>query len=278
VTIAVASGKGGTGKTTIALGLACVSDTPAHLVDCDVEEPNCHLFLNPRMVSTRDVQVYMPDFDNDACTGCGACVAFCRFGALALVKGRVMAFPELCHHCGGCEVVCPDRAVRSGTCVVGTVESGSKNGMRFTHGRLAIGHPSAVPVIAATLQAAADEAPLVVDAPPGTSCAMVATVRHADYVVLVTEPTPFGLHDLRLAVETVRSFGRPHGVVVNRMGIGDQRVHEYCKSEGVDVLAEIPDSRRIAEWYSQGELISNHSAEFRENMRQIWRGIGLALS
>jgi MinD superfamily P-loop ATPase len=273
VTIAIASGKGGTGKTTIALGLACVSPAPVYLVDCDVEEPNCHLFLEPAMRESHEVRVYLPRFDNTKCTGCGACVSLCKFGALALVNGGILLFPELCHNCGGCQLVCPADAVSADEHSIGVVESGQAGRLRFTHGRLRIGHPSAVPVIRAA-QRAAEDAPLVlIDAPPGTSCAMVAAIRTADFVVLVTEPTPFGLHDLKLAVETVRVLALRHGVVVNRMGIGDNRVHAYCAAESVPLLAEVADDRSIAELYSRGELIANHSTEFREQMRQIWRGI-----
>jgi MinD superfamily P-loop ATPase len=273
VTLAVASGKGGTGKTTIALGLACTAPQSVELVDCDVEEPNCHLFLRPHREGAHEVRVYLPQFDNAQCTGCGACTKLCRFGALALVKGSILLFPELCHHCGGCEVVCPAGAVRASEDVVGTVAHGRTNGLQLTYGSLAVGHATAVPVIEATLEATADASLRVVDAPPGTACAMVAAVRKADYVVLVTEPTPFGLHDLKLAVETARVLGRPHGVVVNRMGIGDDRVHRYCADEGIVILAEVPDDRRIAELYSRGELIANHDAGFREAMRGIWQAV-----
>ena len=255
--IAVASGKGGTGKTTIATSLAVAlaeAGLSAVYVDCDVEEPNGHIFLAPALEGQRRVTTPVPEVDEGRCDSCGACASACRFSAIVSLPGKVVTFPHLCHGCGGCLRACPRGAIREVPRPTGVVEWGTSGPLRFLAGRLDVGEAMAPPVIRAVLAAAPGDATLVVDAPPGTSCPVIEAVRTADAVVLVTEPTPFGLNDLALAVGMVRELGLPFGVVVNRAGSGDRGVHDYCAAEGIEILLEIPDDLEIARAYSRGEL------------------------
>lgn len=249
----VASGKGGTGKTTVAVNLALVIQSPVTYVDCDVEEPNGHLFLKPVIRDTRPVCVTVPVVDAAACTGCGKCAESCRFNALACVRGRVLVFAELCHGCGGCVLACPEKALTETGHPIGVVETGHAGAVNFVQGRLNVGAAMSPPLIRAARAAAPGRGRVILDAPPGTSCPVIAAVRGADCAVLVTEPTPFGLHDLALAVEAMRALSLPFGVVVNRAGSGDDGVAAYCAREGIELLMEIPDDRRVAEAYSRGE-------------------------
>ncbi|HNT86583.1 MAG TPA: ATP-binding protein [Candidatus Hydrogenedentes bacterium] len=250
--IAIASGKGGTGKTTIAVNLAAVMEGPVAYVDCDVEEPNGHIFLKPAITAANSVAIPVPIVDKEKCTGCARCVTACRYNALACVKGRVLVFTELCHGCGGCMLACPEHAISECDHEIGVVETGRANDICFVQGRLKIGVAMSPPLIRAAKAASPSEGTVILDAPPGTSCPVIAAVKDSDFVVLVTEPTPFGLHDLTLAVDTVRQIGIPFGVVVNRCDIGDDRVTDYCQREEIPILIEIPDDRRIAEAYSRG--------------------------
>jgi MinD superfamily P-loop ATPase len=269
VILAVASGKGGTGKTTVALNLAVCSDGPVRLLDCDVEEPNCHLFLKPEITSRETVGVPTPVVDDAKCYRCGRCADTCQHNALAVLKTGVLVFTGLCHGCGGCMLVCPKGAITEASRDIGAVETGHSGGVGFAHGRLRIGEAMAPPLIRAVRRHSKPGVLNIVDAPPGTSCPVIAAVRGADYVVLVTEPTPFGLHDLTLAVETVRALGLSFGVVINRADIGDDRVRRYCVGEAITVLAEVPDDRRIAEAYSRGEI----AVQALPEMRPLFRGL-----
>ncbi|HNR34043.1 MAG TPA: ATP-binding protein [Candidatus Hydrogenedentes bacterium] len=262
--IAIASGKGGTGKTTIAVNLAGVTEGPVTYVDCDVEEPNGHIFLKPNIETVKSVGIPVPVVDKEKCTGCGRCAEVCRYNAIACVKGKVLVFAELCHGCGGCRMACAARAISETDHAIGVVETGYANGVAFVQGRLKVGAAMSPPLIRATKAAAPANGIVIIDAPPGTSCPVIAAIKDTDVVVLVTEPTPFGLHDLRLAVETVRQVGIPFGVVVNRCDVGDERVTSYCKQECIPVLLEIPDDRRIAEAYSRGENAIDAVPEMRE--------------
>jgi MinD superfamily P-loop ATPase len=255
--LAVASGKGGTGKTTIATNLAvALGETGARVayVDCDVEEPNGHLFLRPVIRQRREVSIPVPVVDETRCTRCGACGTACRFSAILMLPKKVLTFPHLCHGCGGCTRACPEDAIREAPRPTGTVEEGVAGEVGFVHGTLAVGEAMAPPVIRAVLAAAPADRTLVLDAPPGTSCPVITSIKTADVVLLVTEPTPFGLNDLELAVDMVRALGLPFGVAVNRAGTGDRGVYEYCARAGIPVVLELPDDRRIAEAYSRGEL------------------------
>ena len=196
----------------------------------------------------------VPVVDEARCTACGACAEICQYNAIVSLKTKPLVFPELCHGCGGCALVCPEGAVTEEAHEVGVIETGRAGPVAFVQGRLNVGEPMSPPLIRAVKRHVRPDAINLLDCPPGTACPMIAAVRGADVVLLVTEPTPFGLHDLGLAVETVRLLGLPLGVVVNRVGVGDDRVHRYCRAEGVPVLMEIPDDRRIAEAYSRGEL------------------------
>lgn len=233
---------------------ACRAGHGVVYVDCDVEEPNGGLFLRPELESTEPVEVPTPEVDTDRCNGCGQCGEICQFSAILAMGGQVLTFPELCHGCGGCWSVCPTGAVRESSRATGTVSLGRSGGVRFVQGELEIAQSMSPPVIRAVRAKAPVGELRLFDAPPGTSCPVVETLRGVDYVVMVTEPTPFGLNDLKLAVAMVRALGLPMGVVVNRADLDDGQSRDYLRTENLDVLCEIPDDRRIAEAYSRGEL------------------------
>jgi MinD superfamily P-loop ATPase len=261
--LAVASGKGGTGKTTVSVNLARVFGSDVQLLDCDVEEPNDHLFLEGDLRDEEIVTIPVPQVDESLCDGCSECSRFCQYHAIVSFGTKPLIFPEMCHGCGGCAKVCPKQAIheidrRIG--VVGTVQAGN---ITLVQGRLDVGAAMAPPLIRAVKARLRNGMPAILDAPPGTSCPVITTLRGSDCVVLVTEPTPFGLHDLKIAVEVVRELGIPFGVVVNRVGIGDERVHAFCREEDIPILLEIPDDRRIAEAYSKGQLIVEALPEYR---------------
>ncbi len=270
--IAIASGKGGTGKTTVAVNLAWMlagMNRPVQYLDCDVEEPNGHIFLKPQITVAESVGIPVPVVDETKCNGCRKCAEVCQYHAIAVLK-KALVFPELCHGCGGCTLVCPTGAIREQERQIGVVETGSADGVAFVQGRLNVGEPMSPPLIHAVKKKALNYGVSLMDAPPGTSCPVVATVRDADYVLLVTEPTPFGLNDLKLAVEMIRQLGLKHGVVINRADSGDQRVRDYCDSAKVPILLEIPDDRRVAESYSRGLLRLQVFPEWRAMFIELW--------
>ena len=269
--IAIASGKGGTGKTTVAVNLALTAGEPVQLLDCDVEEPNCHLFLPAEMGSPETVGLPVPEVDEEKCNACGECGRLCQYSAIVSIKTKPLTFLELCHGCGGCAKVCPTGAITEVERPIGVVESGSARGISFIYGRLNVGEPMSPPLIHAVKHRLQTDGVAIIDAPPGTSCPVIATLRDTDFVVLVTEPTPFGLNDLALAVETLRQMTVPFGVVINRADVGDRRVHEYCRTEEIDILVEIPDDRRVAEAYSRGEPAIDAVPEFRELFARLYR-------
>jgi MinD superfamily P-loop ATPase len=271
--LAVASGKGGTGKTTVSANLAQVFDSPVWLLDCDVEEPNAHLFLNGRLCREETIAIRVPQVDETLCDGCGECGKFCEFHAIAILGATPLVFAEMCHGCGGCMLVCPRKAIRETDQRIGVVETLQAGRITLIQGRLDIGVAMAPPLIRAVKARLPEGVPAILDAPPGTSCPVIATIRGADFVLLVTEPTPFGLNDLKLAVETVRELAIPFGVVINRVGSGDDRVQVYCRSQDIPVLAEIPDDRRIAEAYSRGRLIVEALPEYRGLFEELAESI-----
>ena len=271
--LAVASGKGGTGKTSISVNLAKVLGVPVQLLDCDVEEPNAHLFLRASPVGEEEISIAVPKIDAAACNACDECVDFCQFNALASFCGAPLVFPELCHGCGGCTLVCNRNAISEENFRIGTVRTLVDGNITLNSGCLDVGVSLASTLVHAVKARQQDGVTTIVDAPPGTACPAVATLRGADYVVLVTEPTPFGLNDLKLAVDTVRELHLPFGVVINRVGIGDDRVHRFCTAESIPLLLEIPDDRRIAEAYSRGELIVEALPEYRAHFQRLWQAI-----
>jgi len=261
--ISVASGKGGTGKTLVATNLAWVMD--ASFLDCDVEEPNAHLFFNPKIGKEYEVLAEVPELIKEACTGCGECVKKCRFNALALVKGNLLVFPELCHSCGVCFRVCEPGALRPAHHILGKVRRGMyKDGRTFADGELRIGQVRSAAVIKELKGGIKDDGPYILDCPPGTSCALIAAVKGSDFCLLVTEPTPFGLNDLRLSVEVLEYLGIPHAVLINRSDLGNDRVEKYCQEKEIPILGRIPFDREIASIYSRGGLLVKEMPQYEK--------------
>lgn len=267
--ISIASGKGGTGKTTIATNLAVSVDGPVQLLDCDVEEPNAHLFLKPVISETQISTTPVPEINLQKCSQCKKCMDICRFRAIAVIGDTVLTFPELCHGCGGCMAVCPEGAISETGRELGVVEIGTSNGVFFVHGRLRVGEAMSPPLIRAVRGHARTDALVLIDAPPGTSCPVIAAMKNTDFVLLVTEPTPFGLHDLQLAVEAVKMLKLPTGLVINRADIGDDRVRDYARCEAIPILLEIPFERQIAESYSRGEMFALAMPQWKSRFRQL---------
>jgi MinD superfamily P-loop ATPase len=267
--LAVASGKGGTGKTTVSVNLARVFGPDVRLLDCDVEEPNDHLFLKGTPRREETVTMPVPQVDESLCDGCGECGRFCEYHAIVSFGATALVFPEMCHGCGGCAKVCPKKAIRETGQRIGVVETMESGNVTLIQGRLDVGVAMSPPLIRAVKARLGNGVPAILDAAPGTSCPVITALRGSDFVVLVTEPTPFGLHDLKLAVDMVRVLRIPFGVVVNRVGLGDDRVHAFCGDEGIPILLEIPDDRRIAEAYSRGELIVEALPEYRAHFERL---------
>ena len=277
--ITIASGKGGTGKTTVATNLALsLSPSPVILLDCDVEEPNAALFLDPLIEWSKRVGTMIPVIDSSKCTFCGRCAKVCRYNAIAVIGQRTLIFPELCHGCGSCTLNCPEAAIAEQLNPTGTIETGHAGPIAFGQGILDVGQAMATPIIHQLKQEAIpathEDRVVIVDASPGTACPVVESMRCADVVLLVTEPTPFGLHDLRLAVQVARDeLGIPVGVVVNRDGVGDRGVDEYCAAESIPIWMRIPIDRRIAVAYSDGIPMVEAIPEYREAFQQLYAKI-----
>ena len=263
--IAIASGKGGTGKTTFSTNLAywlSEKSIPVTFLDCDVEEPNAHLFLKPEWRKTVEVSIPVPSINKKKCTNCGVCASSCEFKAIVNLGVDTMVFSELCHGCGLCSYICPEKAITEVLKQVGVVKEGKSGSIDFVHGQLKVGEPLATPLIKEVRQYSHSTGITIIDAPPGTSCGAIASVYKTDFVLLVTEPTPFGLNDLKLAVEMVRALNLPCAVAVNRSDTGDRRVLKYCQYEGIDIFIELHHSKAIALVYSKGELILKHLPEY----------------
>ncbi len=271
--ITVASGKGGTGKTTVATNLAVAVESEVQVLDCDVEEPNAHLFLKPEISDTTTATTPVPEIDLEKCTLCGECEKICQFKAIVVLDDTVLTFPEMCHGCGGCTAVCPAAAITEIGRELGVIETGYRKGVTFGHGRLRIGEAMAPPLIKKVRALALPDRFTIIDAPPGTSCPVIASMKGTDFVVLVTEPTPFGLHDLKLAVGAVKQLGIPHGLVINRAEMGDRRVYTYAEEEHIPILMEIPFDRQVAEAYSNGALIVETHPEWKDAFRHLFFSI-----
>jgi MinD superfamily P-loop ATPase len=271
--ISIASGKGGTGKTTIATNLAVALGTDVNLLDCDVEEPNDHIFIQPTITRTEKVSLKVPQVDMNKCSLCGKCQEICQFQAIVVVGTTVLTFPELCHSCGGCMEVCPENAITEIDREMGIFESGSRNGLEFAYGRIFVGQVMAVPVIERVRAAVQPDKVNIIDAPPGTSCPVISSVKNTDFLILVTEPTPFGLNDLKLAVGMVKILAIPHGIIINRSDLGDEKVKEYAKEENIPILMEIPFDRQIAETYSKGKLLVEELPELKERFIHLYEDV-----
>jgi len=270
VIISVASGKGGTGKTTIATNLALSLNGSVQFLDCDVEEPNSHIFLKPDLRENEIVGIPVPEVDASRCTYCGKCGEICQYSAIVVISKNVLTFPELCHGCGGCFLVCPEGAISEKDRQIGVVEKGEANKIAFVHGRLQIGAAISPPLIKAVKKHVDKAKTVIIDAPPGTSCPVIEAVKESDFCILVTEPTPFGLNDLRLAVEMVRILKIPFGVIINRADEGDEGVKEYCSRENIPILMEIKTERKIAEAYSRGIPIVEIMPEYRKHFQLLF--------
>jgi MinD superfamily P-loop ATPase len=287
--ISVASGKGGTGKTTIAVNLALAlaksQGKNVKFLDCDVEEPNAHLFLKPIITSSESVEIPVPKIDDKKCNFCGTCAEVCVFNAIAVTKNKVLVFPGLCHGCGACSLFCPEKAISEKGNEIGILEEGTAGPIHFTHGRLNIGEPMAPPIIKKIRNKSKEDyrsnqdnditnhCITMIDAPPGTSCPVIESIKGSDYTILVTEPTPFGLHDLILAVEVLKKLNIPHGVVLNKCDIGDHKVEEYCMKNGIPLLLSIPLDREIAVAYSQGIPIVKINSSYEQKFIQLFQKI-----
>lgn len=272
--IAIASGKGGTGKTTLAVGLALALATTESvtLLDCDVDEPNAHLFLAKDMQPFKTVHVSVPQIDRELCTACGRCASVCRFNAIASIPSGPMTFPELCHACGGCAIACPTHAITEHAREVGILRQAHVGAVTIIDGLLHVGEAMSTPVIHAVKAYAPKDGLTLIDCPPGTACPMVAAVRGCDVAILVTEPTPFGLHDLSLAVETLAHMQIPCVVAVNRAGT-DNRIRQFCTERDVPLCLEIPESRAIAEAYARGRPLGEAWPDAENTLRQVWQQI-----
>ena len=272
---AVASGKGGTGKTTVATSLALSLSSEGHQVfflDCDVEAPNAHLFLETTFEAQKEVHLLIPKVDESLCSGCGKCAEVCQYHAIVVISGKTLVFPEMCHGCGSCALICTEKAITETPKTLGLLEAGpTPSGIHFARGLLNVGEPLAVPVIhqLKKWQHMDLHEMVIVDSPPGASCPVVASLRGADFVLLVTEPTPFGLHDLKLAVDLTREVNCPAGVIINRDGIGDTGVETFCQEVGLPILMRIPFDREIGEWIARGQSLVEIRPEYLKQFRQM---------
>lgn len=271
--ISVASGKGGTGKTTVAVNLALslIDSHSVQFLDCDVEEPNAHFFLNIHTLQSKPVFLPVPEIIEEKCTYCGKCAEVCAYNAIAVLKDNVLVFPELCHGCGGCTLLCPEQAIKEKGQKIGVIEYSSENNLQFIHGKLDIGQAMSPPIIREVKKHINAAQTIIIDVPPGTSCPVIEAVKGSDVSLLVTEPTPFGLNDLRLAVETLKILKIPFGVVVNRADIGDRQVQNYCLKENIPVLMTIPMDKNIAVAYSEGKTIIEIQPSYKQKFLELFK-------
>ena len=270
--ISVASGKGGTGKTTVSVNLA-LSLENVQLLDCDVEEPNSHIFIRPSIKTKTPVYIPVPQVDKQKCDFCGKCQEVCAYNAIAVLKKDLLVFPELCHGCGACSYLCPQKAIKEVNKEIGFVEIGQRDNLQFVHGKLNIGQAMSPPLIRAVKQYINPARNVIIDVPPGTSCPVIESIKGSDFCILVTEPTPFGLYDLTLAVEVLKKIAIPFGVVLNRSDLGDKKVDDYCKKEKISILMQIPFKKEIAMAYSKGKTIVEALPEYRKEFQKLFETI-----
>lgn len=273
--ISVASGKGGTGKTLVAtsLALSLIDNHKVQLLDCDVEEPNANILLHLAVNQSQCVYIPIPKVDEMKCTYCGKCAEICAYNAIAVLKEKVLVFPELCHGCGACSYLCPESAITEEGREVGGVERGDSGNLELIQGKLNVGEAMAPPVIREVKKYINPANIIIIDVPPGTSCPVIEAVKESGFCLLVTEPTPFGLNDLSLAVEMIRKLGIPCGVIINRVGVGDEEVEQYCHREGIPVLLRIPLDRKIALLYSKGIPLIEGMPEWRDEFLRLFQDI-----
>ena len=277
--ISVASGKGGTGKTTVSTSLALSLKGKVQLIDCDVEEPNAHIFIKPQITDTCPVHAVVPEVDEERCNYCGRCAEVCAYNAIAVipqgkdVDGKTLVFSELCHGCGSCMYFCPQSAIKEKNREIGLIEKGSRGELEFIHGKLNVGEAMSPPVIREVKRYIDKDKTVIIDAPPGTTCPVITSIYGSDYCILVTEPTPFGLNDLVLAVEVLKKMEVPFGVVINRSDLGDRKTEEYCQAEGIPVLMKIPFKKKIASSYSKGRAIVEDFPEYEKRFIDMFNKI-----
>jgi len=268
------AGPRGTGKTTVATNMAMSLDTEVQLLDCDVEEPNDHIILKPAITMREPVYIQVPRIDKDRCSYCGKCAEVCMFNALAVLNKYVLTFHELCHGCGACSYLCPENAITEENREIGIVETGYSCDIELVHGKLTVGEALAPPVIRKVKQHANPEKVVIIDVSPGTSCPVVESVKNTDFCLLVTEPTPFGLNDLVLAIEMVRKLDIGCGVIINRVGVGDNRVEEYCLKENIPIMLTIPLDHEIARLYSRGITLVDGLPAWKDDFIRLYDKIG----
>lgn len=275
--IAIASGKGGTGKTTMSVAFALSIDEPVQLLDCDVEEPNAKIFLDIKELEEENVYTLIPRVDTAKCTFCGKCQEVCQFNAITVLKDKVLIFDELCHSCGGCVKVCKYKALSETSKPIGTVLMGKVDNISFVQGKLDIGRPMSPPLIRAVKSRTDKNIVNIIDCPPGNSCPVITAISGADYVILVTEASPFGLHDLALSVDTLVALSLPFGVIINKADTGYTQVKEYCYDEGIQILLEIPESMKIAKAYSSGKTLLDAMPQMKDKIKSIIREIVVSI-
>lgn len=277
IRLTVTAGKGGTGKTSLATSLALALQEEyqgrVQFLDCDVEEPDAHILLKPELKERESVYAKRPQVDESKCDYCGKCAEYCEYNAIAVIGRRIIVYDELCHGCGLCHLVCPRNAISEYDLEIGTIERGTARGIEYLQGVLKVGEPLATPIIQRLKEKIDPGKIAILDSPPGTGCPVIETMEGSDFVILVTEPTPFGLHDLKLTVEAAKTLGLRMGVVINRDGLGDARVEEYCEEENLPILLRIPLDRRIAVAYSNGIPFAEELPEWKPRLREMFARI-----
>jgi len=267
--IAVASGKGGTGKTTLSVALSLSAYEPVKLLDCDVEEPNAGIFFDLENIAEEPVMVPVPAVDNNKCTFCGKCQEICQFNAITVLKEKVLIFDELCHSCGGCEKACPEKAISEIGKPIGAIKQAQAKSLSFVQGKLDIGRAMSPPLIRAVKNRIDNSMLNIIDCPPGNSCPVITAVNGADYIILVTEASPFGLHDLKLAVDAFIGLNIPFGVIINRATENYQEVNAYCTQQNINILLEIPENLEVAKAYSSGHTLLEAMPQLKPEIKKI---------